>query len=82
MLANVKPISKKGQKDNPGKWWTHHPWRYFKNCGCGTWGQFSGGLDIAGLTVGFNDLKGPIQPQGLYDSKILRNRKGLLCLFH
>ena len=32
----------------------------------GTW--FSGGLGGVRLTVGLDDLKGPFQPKGLYDS--------------
>lgn len=50
----------------------HHPWRFLKNCRCCTRGQFSGGPDSAGLTVGFDDFKGPIQAQRFYDSVILK----------
>lgn len=50
----------------------HHPWRFLKNCRCGTRGRFSGGPDSAGLTVGFDDLKGPIQAHRFYDSVILK----------
>ena len=50
----------------PGKWLSHHPWRYLKDMQVwrlGTW--FSGGLGLgsARLTVGLSDHKGRFQPK-------------------
>jgi len=46
----------------PGKWWSHHPWRYLHDLEIwclGTW--FSGGLGSVRLMVGLSDLKGLFQ---------------------
>ena len=58
----------------PRKWWSHYPWRYWKNgymWSLGTW--FSGGLGSVRLMIGLN-LKGTFQHKWFYDSKILKCR--------
>jgi len=56
----------------PGKWLSHHPWRYLKDVEMwclGTW--FSGGLNSARLMIGLDDFKSLFQPKRFYYSMIL-----------
>ncbi|KAK4808486.1 LOW QUALITY PROTEIN: hypothetical protein QYF61_005803 [Mycteria americana] len=50
----------------PGKWLSHHPWRYLKDVWMrclGTW--CSGGLGSVRFMVGLDDLKGEVQSPAL-----------------
>ena len=62
-MSSLKGLSSTGT-GCPGKWLSHHPWRYLKDVQLwhlGTW--FSGGLGSDRLKVGFNGLKGLFQPK-------------------
>lgn len=53
---------------SPGKWLSHHPWKYWQDMKMWPLGTWLSGLCTIRLMVGFNVLKGLLQPTWFYDS--------------
>ncbi|KAK4818318.1 LOW QUALITY PROTEIN: hypothetical protein QYF61_010780, partial [Mycteria americana] len=67
-FTSLKGLSSTGT-GCPGKWLSHHPWRYLKDVWMRCLGtSYSGGLGSVRFMVGLDDLKGLFQPIRFCDS--------------